>query len=45
VIPTRAAALRASKLVLVHTAVRRIPDPTSVERRALWAAIRRQLAS
>lgn len=35
----------ASKLVLVHTAVRRVPDPTSVELRAVWAAIRRQFAN
>jgi CubicO group peptidase (beta-lactamase class C family) len=35
----------ASKLVLVHTAVRRLPDPSIVELGALWAGIRRQLAS
>ena len=41
-IATRPAALRASKLVPAHTAARKMPDPTIVPLRALWAGIRGQ---
>jgi hypothetical protein len=44
VIPLCAAALRASKLVLAHTAGRRMPDPTIVELGALPAGMRRRLS-
>jgi hypothetical protein len=34
----------AAKLVLVHTAVRKLPvDPDDIELRALWAGIRERL--